>query len=520
MLFCMRPPFLLFLFLLIQSSGIVVGQSPLLEGIEHRHGLTGISVVTRCGHTVSAEYHAGYGNIALNTPVDAKTAFRVASISKAVVALIAAKLNAQGHLDVDAPLESYLGSRIRHPHFPDRPLTLRMFLSHTAGIRDGSGYDAFLKETYAQAPNVPLLTAALTAGGAHFHEDVWANDEPGTYFHYANLNFGVVATVLEASTGKRFDRLVKELLLEPYGLEGGFQRQDLSLDLSLATLYRQQGGEWVPQADDILDADAPQPDWNGYIPGTNALGFAPQGGLRTSARSLAILAQLWTCGVAQSPKGTLQFLPPHDLLMLQTPEWAFNGSNGDPYHGLFNQWSAGLHLASSGLGDDTLIPDVDMAPFVGHAGEAYGLISDAYATTDGRWSMAFVTNGKWDGYSTGSNSAFYAVEEEVFSALRIDLLQCLAREEQDIAGPSWSVTGSPSAGDTLLYLQGASQSESPLIIDWHVAGRPSKLGCIAAPIDDGRWQLAVSPMPAGTHQMVAYTEEHPNGVPLVVWIAP
>jgi hypothetical protein len=100
------------------------------------------------------------------------------------------------------------------------------------------------------------------------------------------------------------------------------------------------------------------------------------------------------------------------------------------------------------------------------------------------------------------------------------LLQCLAREEQDIAGPSWSVTGSPSAGDTLLYLQGASQSESPLIIDWHVAGRPSKLGCIAAPIDDGRWQLAVSPMPAGTHQMVAYTEEHPNGVPLVVWIAP
>ena len=96
----------------------------------------------------------------------------------------------------------------------------------------------------------------------------------------------------------------------------------------------------------------------------------------------------------------------------------FRGGNGNNYYGLFNAWARGLHLAASGNGDDEVIPDVAVSPFIGHPGEAYGLISDAYATPDGSWNFAFCTNGKWDGFSGGPASAFYAVEQDVFAALR------------------------------------------------------------------------------------------------------
>jgi hypothetical protein len=62
---------------------------------------------------------------------------------------------------------------------------------------------------------------------------------------------------------------------------------------------------------------------------------------------------------------------------------------------------------------DIVFPELQMW---GHPGEAYGLISDWYfdpVTKDG---VIFLTNGVWNGYSFGNNSAFYTLEEDVFAA--------------------------------------------------------------------------------------------------------
>ena len=93
-----------------------------------------------------------------------------------------------------------------------------------------------------------------------------------------------------------------------------------------------------------------------------------------------------------------------------------------------------------------------ISPFIGHPGEAYGLISDAYATPEGSWNFAFCTNGKWDGFSGGPASAYYAVEQDVFAALREDLLACLASRVDPVRMPDIQVLGLHRVGDTTLRL--------------------------------------------------------------------
>ena len=450
-------------FLVCAIGGPTSAQTAILENLVEWHQLAGVSVVTRCGEDISLEVHDGFKDIDDSLQIDWETKFRVASISKAVVALVTAKLAEQGTIDLEDAIGQYLEDEPFHPAHPTIAITLRHLLTHTSGIRDGSGYSGFLTETYAALPSAPALSAVLGEGGTFYTTDMWGSAAPGEYFHYANLNFGVLATVLEAASGMRFDQLMSDLLFSPYGLDAGFRVHDLQDVAQLAALYRQVDGAWVPQVDHLNGELPDAPDWSVYTPGTNAVGFAPQGGLRISARDLSVITRLWSHGTALGVDGApLTFLGEAGLEALKAPRWSYAGDNGNNYYGLFNQWSDGLHLAASGLGEDGVIPDVSVSPFIGHPGEAYGLISDAYATPGGEWNVVFVTNGKWDGYSSGAASAFYQVEQDVFAAVREDLIGCLSSTTEDVQPDQWSLLVTPKTGDTLLVLQHAATEDGPI----------------------------------------------------------
>ena len=65
---------------------------------------------------------------------------RVASVSKLIVALGVMRLVEQNRLDLDRDVSDYLGWRLRNPAFPDRPITLRLLLSHRSSLRDDVDY--------------------------------------------------------------------------------------------------------------------------------------------------------------------------------------------------------------------------------------------------------------------------------------------------------------------------------------------------------------------------------------------
>ncbi|MFZ6779590.1 serine hydrolase domain-containing protein [Undibacterium sp. Ji83W] len=326
-------------------------------------------------------------NPANSLPVDNQTLFRVASVSKMVASIGAMCLVEQGKLDLDADISNYLGFKLRNPHYPDIVITTRMLLSHTSSLRDDGGYNF---------PADVTMQSFLQPDGKNFAQGVqWAdpatakpgeNFAPGLYFHYVNLNWGVLGTVMEAVSGQRFDVLMQNLVLQPLQIEGAYHPELLSADAlsRLAVLYRKQANEvwnlqgpWVAQTDDFRNNPLLKRQLQSYRTGTNATLSSPQGGLRISVQGLSrIMLMLMNEGELDG----VRLLKPASVRALTAEQWRYDAKthNGDDYRGLFLSWGLGFQRftdTSAAHYGDRLVQARPVFKPVGHLGFAYGLQS-------------------------------------------------------------------------------------------------------------------------------------------------
>lgn len=365
-------------------------------------------------------------NPARSKRADDKTLYRIASISKLVTALGVMRLVEDGVLDLDRDVGDYLGYRFRNPHFSAVPVTLRMLLSHTSSLRDDEGY--FWPEG-KNGVGVELIRA-------------WSPQAaPGTYFHYANLPWGIAGTVMEKATGERFDRLMKRLVLDPMGLRGGYHVADLPADeiASIATLYRKRGtadsapwdpkGPWVPQVDDYSRAP-PEPRASPrYVIGSNATLFGPHGNLHVSVADLGRVMRMLM------DRGTLdgkRILEAASVEAMLARQWRTDGGgNGQTTYGAsrerFNAWGLGNQhfLDVSGPGSGDRLVEGGGFTGVGHLGDAYGLTGAFVFDPASRDGLIFVTGGTGFDPETarGSWSGFFRHEERILTALHRRAIQ-------------------------------------------------------------------------------------------------
>ena len=391
--------------------GAPVAASPLTDlaagNTRATAGLSGLVVVVadRSG-IVRSE---AFGAATFDPPrrLTPETPLRVASVSKAVVAIAVMRMVEAGTLDLDSDVSRWLGWRLRNPAFSDIPITLRHLLSHTAGVVDGAGY------------NFPLGTDIRDKLAAH-----WSSSAPGGRFAYANLNYGLVATVMEAAAGDRFDWLMTRLVLVPLGLDAGYNWSGASdaAVAAAATLYRtgkhetdwHRDGPWVAQVDDLHGVRPACPvrtttgcDLAAYRPGTNGTLFSPQGGLRISALGLAKIGRML---LGRGLVDGLRLLRPQSVTTLMTPVWQASGrAQDDDYLGQMRCYGPGLHCLTGG-GDSP----VAGARWWGHLGEAYGLLSGLWVdAAHDRVLVYALTGSRDDPFVPAHASAFSAVEEKI-----------------------------------------------------------------------------------------------------------
>lgn len=347
-------------------------------------------------------------------PMTIDTPLRVASISKAVVAIAVMRLVEAGKLDLDSDVSRWLGWELRNPAFPHVPVTLRQLLSHTSGVVDGPGY------------NFPLEQSLRDGMAA----DRWSTSAPGGRFEYANLNYGIIATVMEAATGERFDRLMTRLVLAPLKLDAGYNWSGAS-DAAVAraaTLYRtgkdetdwRPGGGWVAQVDDLKGVRPACPvrstagcKLDAYVPGTNGTLFSPQGGLRISARDLSTIGRLLLRG---GEVDGVRLLQPASVRQLMTPVWRYSGRPQDNnYLGAMLCYGPGLHCLSGvkGASDQPV-----QGAWWGHLGEAYGLLAGMWVDrTRDRVLVYALTGTRDDPFKPPHRTGFSAAEEAIFTDL-------------------------------------------------------------------------------------------------------
>ena len=419
--------------------------------------LASLAVVVVAGDTIVDESYWGQRTIDAadpqrSRPVTPATKFRVASLSKVATAIGAMQLADQGKLDLDADISKYLGFALRNPAYPDRPITARMLLSHTSSLRDAGFYNLPLPYTLR---DLFEPDGAYYSNGAHFAASEGDADRgPGAFFTYANLNYGVLATVMEAASQERFDQYMARHLFGPLGIDAGFTAADLS-DAGvreLAALYTKQDaqgvwdaqGRWYAQVDDLhgvrprprppatgdasptmamhhkTSAKAPHLAAQPYAIGTNATIFAPHSGLRISARDLAKLMLLLLKG---GRYGDRQILAPATVNSMLHDAWHFDAQrwNGDPFHGRYRAWGLGLqHVtgAADELGGDRLAAG-SKEQFWGHRGEAYGLLGGMWFDPQREVGFVFLAGGIGDDPSAhyGTYSSAYSWEELIQTAI-------------------------------------------------------------------------------------------------------
>lgn len=397
-------------------------------------GLASLSVLAiRAGQVVYQQqfgrrYISG-SDPAQDLPANAHTLFRIASVSKMVAAIGAMVLVEQGKLDLDADISRYLGITIRNPDFPDVAITSRMLLSHTSSLRDDAEYNF---------PITVSMQSLLVPGAAHYGAGAqWAKKRdgedraPGQFFYYVNLNWGVLGSVMEAASGQRFDHFMRDTVLRPLHIAGGYNPEELTAEelANLAVLYRKRtaevwnaAGPWVAQVDDYhAQAPVKKAGLDKYVPGSNASLFSPQGGLRISVSGLSRLMRML---MNQGELDGVRILRPASIKTLLSEQWRYDAArkNGDNYQGQFLSWGLGFQRftdVSAPHYGDRLVSGLPRFTGVGHLGEAYGLNSGFVFDPKTRNGMIYAIGGvSADSETTpGEYSSLSPWEGKVLSAL-------------------------------------------------------------------------------------------------------
>ena len=198
----------------------------LLDDERTTYGALGALAVVRVGDerwaaTSGTADHAG-------TPLADTTRFRIASITKPIVATLVLDQVAKGTISLDDVVGTVLPGVVR----ATPPVTLRQLLNHTSGIFD-EGNDGDPISDVEKLADSPLRDEARAVVKRYLAgERVIASDRlfvalseahdryfaPGTGYHYSNTNYQLAGMILEKVTGRPLADLLRTRIVQPLEL--------------------------------------------------------------------------------------------------------------------------------------------------------------------------------------------------------------------------------------------------------------------------------------------------------------
>jgi len=184
-----------------------------LDALASRHGVVGASLAIRrlagSGEPGASdelvEVATGVLNKSTGDPVTTDSVFQIGSISKVWTTTLVMQLVDEGRLSLDTPIVEVLPELRLGDSDVAGKVTMRHLLTHSSGI-DG---DVFT-DTGRGDDCLEKYVAALA--------DVAQNHPLGATFSYCNSGFVLAGRVIEVLTGKTWDAVLRERIIEPLAL--------------------------------------------------------------------------------------------------------------------------------------------------------------------------------------------------------------------------------------------------------------------------------------------------------------
>ena len=151
----------------------------------------------------------GLGQTGDGKPVDARTAFRIGSITKVFTASAILKFADAGRLDLDGPASAHLPelARLVYPSADARPLTVRDILTHTAGLPRNPDLPGLAVDRFTTRAELMAAIDGLGLARA-----------PGLAYEYSNLGFSLLGHVVAAVSGRPYRDTIRAEVLAPLGM--------------------------------------------------------------------------------------------------------------------------------------------------------------------------------------------------------------------------------------------------------------------------------------------------------------
>jgi len=357
--------------------------------------------------------------------VTAQTPFWLASLMKPVTALAIMQLVEAGKVELDAPVQRYLPYFRLADEQAAAALTVRHLLNQTSGISGATGNEKFPSQ--ASLDWTPEQRVRELSDNALTHP-------VGTTYQYSNVNFTMLALIVETVSGQPFESYVQEHIFNPLEMRQSFMYQAAAIPPDSAAGYQQWFG--FPVAS------------NRPLPRSGNGG----GGLIASAEDMThfLIAQL-----NEGHYGNVTVLSPEGIAEMHTP--AIRDGDTETFYAM--GWE---------------VETVDGLTTITHNGDHGNFHADMSLTSDG-WGIVMMTNvnglltaGRPGGIATGvisllrgqpppANEGVLILQRIVLGIMSIVALQIIGMVWSLVTLRRWSRNSQPD-----------QRPRGCLRVGWHV----------------------------------------------------
>lgn len=197
--------------LLIQSTVLAQDKAAKIDELmtlSHRYGKFNGAVLVAENGKVIYKKGIGLANMEWNIPNTTDTRFRLGSITKQFTAMLILQLVEQGKIKLEGKLSDYLpdyrkdvGARV----------TIHQLLTHTSGIPSYTGLPGFFANESRDPYGVEEFVKKYASHDLEF--------DPGSKYSYNNSGYFLLGYIVEKLTGKPYEQVLKEKILDPAGMK-------------------------------------------------------------------------------------------------------------------------------------------------------------------------------------------------------------------------------------------------------------------------------------------------------------
>lgn len=157
-------------------------------------------------------YSKGFGqsNLDYNIPISENSAFYIGSMAKQFTAAALLILEAEGKIDLDAPVKSYLSE---FPDYEDK-ITVNHLIHHTSGIRETNSLQLFqgINRNFEEVFNTQDLIQLI-------YSQRELNFKPGEEYRYSSGGYAILAKIVERISQLSFREFLENRIFKPLDMK-------------------------------------------------------------------------------------------------------------------------------------------------------------------------------------------------------------------------------------------------------------------------------------------------------------